>query len=476
MNILLYVVDALRADHLSCYGYHRETSPNIDRFAKDAIIYERCFAPSTWTRASATSLLTGTYPAVHGVRRSNDEFTADIPTLSRQLSKSGFRTAGFNANGNIAGQLGFEDEFDEYFDLYKDEKVLQERDTKNVAGELNPAVDDRIALPRAEDVNNAFIEWLSPSVEPFFSLCWTIDPHSPYQPPPEYRTFVDSDYDGDVDGSTESISRATTQEDFEHLENLYDGEIRYVDQQFGELVAELKGMDLYEDTLVILLGDHGEGFNEHGLVEHGHAPYEEMVHIPLLVKPPSSFDCTPNSVDSIVSLVDLFPTLCEYLDLTVPDPAMGIPFKPFGGDESREEAYIEVKMHEHTPAFVGVRDERWKYIEVDPPEKEQTTLEKLRHAVRTGNVKQIVRHPIHHLKNHLETPNTEGGMLFDLHSDPSESINRIDSHSEVVASLSAHVDDWREECRYRMNRVDHEEEEGMDARTEEQLRQLGYIE
>ena len=157
-NVLIYIVDALRADHLSCYGYHRPTSPNIDALAADpaAVRFTQAFAPSTWTKPVAASILSGCYPPAHGVRTRSDLFLRSVPRLPLLLQEAGYRTAGVSTIGNVSSSLGFALGFDQFVDLYKDPALAQQREVSNTgAWKLYFEEDTTVVLPLAEDVNAA---------------------------------------------------------------------------------------------------------------------------------------------------------------------------------------------------------------------------------------------------------------------------------------------------------------------------------
>jgi len=215
MNVLVYVLDALRADHVSCYGYDRETTPRIDELADEWIVYRNAFSPATWTKPVGASLLTGAYPPVHGARSREDVFNADVTRLPELLAPHGIYSVGFSTMGNVSASLGYGREFDEYHDLYKDPEIVKRRKTQDIdSEELDHEAADEIALPRAEDLSEHVIDWLKQNTDTdFFAFCWSIEPHIPYDPPDGHRQFVDPEYDGPVDGERESLSAVKTDAD-----------------------------------------------------------------------------------------------------------------------------------------------------------------------------------------------------------------------------------------------------------------------
>ena len=224
-NVLIYIVDALRADHLSCYGYHRPTSPNLDALAADpsAVRFTTVCSPSTWTKPVAASILSGCYPPAHGVRTRSDLFVRAVPRLPEALQAAGFATAAVSTIGNVSSPMGFAAGFDHFADLYKDPALVSRREVSNTgAWKLYFEEDTTVVLPLAEDVNASALSWLdgqskpvngskpAAPARPWFLFLWVLDPHDPYYPPPGYDRWRDPAYDGKIDGSAESVRRVRT--------------------------------------------------------------------------------------------------------------------------------------------------------------------------------------------------------------------------------------------------------------------------
>jgi arylsulfatase A-like enzyme len=268
-DIVLIVVDTLRADHVSLYGYPRRTTPHLETFARDAVTYVNAISPATWTVPAHGSLFTGRWPSFHGAERVASDrnlatpLAADVPTLAELLGGAGFRTAAFVANSAyVARVLGFDRGFAEFFD----------RDL-NVAG----------------DVESAVRRWL-PAAGRLFVFMNILDPHEPYEPPPPYdRRFPGKDATyGTMMTTLVYGGTPITPELRAHFLSQYDGEIAYTDDVLQRIVDELKRRGRYDDALIIVTSDHGELLGEHGLAGHGVAPYEELLHVPLVVKLPGS--------------------------------------------------------------------------------------------------------------------------------------------------------------------------------------------
>lgn len=281
-NVVIYVVDTLRADHLSLYGYERETSPRLERFASDALVYDKAYATSSWTRPSTASLLTGRYPLAHGAIKRADAISADVPMLGERLQDAGYTTAAFSTNVNVLPVWGFGRGFDHFYD-----------------------VDSETWRARSEQVNEAVFAHLDAhGEEPFFLYVHTRDPHVPYRPPPPFDAFWPAGEDDDV-------------------VNRYDGEIRANDHFFGELLDELRRRGLYNDTLVIFTSDHGEEMYDRGKIGHGYSLFEEVVGIPFAIKYPGNVDGGLRLAGP-ASLIDVMPTVLGVVGLDVPNEVDGV--------------------------------------------------------------------------------------------------------------------------------------------------------
>ncbi len=474
MHALVYVVDCLRSDHLSCYGYERETTPHIDALAADGLRYEQCFTPSTWTRPASVSLLTGTHPPTHGARHRGDLFPSTLSTLPESLSTAGFESVGISTMGNVSDTIGHDRGFDAFHALYKDEEIVRMRSgTSTTAEKLFHEDRPYIALPRAEDVTERLIPLLDAGDDHFF-FCWSIDPHLPFTPPETHRDFLDPEYDGPVDGNFDSLPDDPTPADITHLRDLYDCEIRYVDDEIGRLVDAFKDRDIYDESLFIVVGDHGEAFYEHGTVFHGNAPYEEVLHVPLVLKPPAHIDIGRESMSDVVSLVDLYPTLLEILQIeTWPESLQGRVLPPFGEPTGGDPVYSETQLRDFKPAYYSVRTDQWKYIETRRPSL-PTALRRLYRARDSISNPQYALATIRNAIQSVLSP-TVDRELFDLERDPGETTNLVVEREDVADRLQERLDAWLRECETHAD-AETTERGGIDAETVEQLKRLGYAE
>ena len=299
-NVLVFLVDTLRKDHLGCYGYDRQTSPNIDALAEDGIRFDTHMPQSTWTRPSVASLFTSLYPSFHGAEDWTDKMREDVPTLGAALAAAGYESHALFTNPNVLPVWGMGDEFTR---------------VTHIDYQAGAEVDD------ARVVNAAISTIQNTAGRPWFIYAHTMAPHDPYEPPAPYDTkFARVQHVG----TEEEISRQKTIEQ-------YDGEIGYVDEQFGRLVAELKRLGQYDNTLIVLLSDHGEEFWEHGGEIHGTSLYEELLGVPLIVKLPGN-ESAGKTRAALVQTIDIAPTILELVGAAAEPRFQGASFTDIIGD------------------------------------------------------------------------------------------------------------------------------------------------
>lgn len=295
-NILVIVVDALRADHLSSYGYARVTSPNVDRIAQQGVLFENAFPTSSWTLPSHASLLTGRYVYEHrvGWETENVLTNSPYPTLAEALRSRGYRTGGFSGNlfwftrdrGFDHGFIHFEDYFQSVADMVL--RTLYGRLIESFV--LRPlGFEDIPARKRASDINRALLRWIDRDREkPFFVFLNYMDVHDPYLPLQPYRNRFSKlkSPGGIVNWRVGRSQPKMTQQQLQGEIDAYDGAIAYVDEQISLLIAELQRRGVDDHTLIIITSDHGESFGEHGFYLHANSLYREEIHVPLILRWP----------------------------------------------------------------------------------------------------------------------------------------------------------------------------------------------
>jgi arylsulfatase A-like enzyme len=351
-------IDTLRADHLSAYGYARETSPEIDRLAARGVRFARAYAPASWTLPSHVSLFTSQLPSHHGVRHDEVALPPQAITLAELLSAAGYSTAGFVSWVYVGAAYGLGQGFDTYREL-----VDTARYEPASGGGAAPA----------EVVVDAALAWLGAKpARPFFLFVHLFDPHMDYAPPPPYDTMFGGD-SAASDGHYASLRRyipylgkpasEPPPAARSRIVALYDGEIRYADAQVGRL---LQAVDrLGEPSLVVLSSDHGEEFGEHGSFEgHGWTLYDEVLHVPLLLRLPGDAEAG-RVVDVPVSLLDVAPTVLEALGLPAQPGFDGRSLLALARGGSAPDGRLLVAQTDRAGARLrAVRGERWKRIEV----------------------------------------------------------------------------------------------------------------
>ena len=339
MNVLLITLDTLRADYLSCYGSKSVSTPAIDGLAARGVRFAKAIAQVPLTTPSHASILTGTYPQIHGVRDMGGfVLEKDVPTIASILGKAGFDTAAFVGSAVLNRHYGLDRGFVTYADQMKEESASQKL----------PGV---VAEVRGEVVTRRVLDWLekhqaSSPGKNFFAWVHYYDPHFPYDPPEPYRS--------------------------QHPKNLYAGEVAYTDAQVGKLIGWLSEGGLLERTLVVILSDHGESLGDHGEYTHGVFLYDSTMHIPMIIAGPGipSGRVVPQQVRSI----DVEPTIADLLGLSAGEKAQGVSLKSSlmeGREPMSNYCYMETLYPRTSHGWSelrGMRTEEWKLIVAPKPE------------------------------------------------------------------------------------------------------------
>jgi arylsulfatase A-like enzyme/Flp pilus assembly protein TadD len=337
-NLLVITIDTLRPDHLECYGYKEIQTPHINSLASDGILVEHAFAPIPLTLPSHASLFTGTWPMFHGVR----DFVGftlgkERTTLAEMLKAAGYSTGAVVGSAVLEARWGLNQGFDFYYDNFP---VVLERDWQPIAERRGDAV-----------VQQA-LQWLDQRRNrPFFLWIHLFDPHDPYEPPAPY--------------------------DRQYPDRPYDGEIAYTDENVGRILDYLKRHDLYRNSAIVLLADHGEGLGEHGEKYHGFFIYDATLRIPLIFKPAGSAVPGGRRLAGPLRIVDVVPTALQMLGLAgrVPDSEVqgrGAYSALLGKAAPADVVtYAEIFMpfyHFEWSPLTSIRQGRYKYIEAPKPE------------------------------------------------------------------------------------------------------------
>jgi arylsulfatase A-like enzyme len=346
-NVVLVTIDTLRADHLSCYGYDRPTSPNIDAFAREATLFTRAYSQSSWTKPATASLLTSHYPTMHGANLELSRLSDAETLVFEPMREAGYTTAVFSGNPWITPEYGFDQGVDRFYSVY-DERFARVTLLMQALKRVNRLVEGQARVynavkmlvqgelsttARDARLNAEALPWLAAQGDrPFFAYLHYMSPHHPYDPPPPWDTkFNPHPHDPPVtyyprksfyfyeEGEPLSPDRLAD------MIGRYDGDIGFVDDVFGRLVAELRRTGLLDRTVLIVTADHGEEFFEHRNWGHGHSVYNELLHVPF---------AAGARVDEPVMAVDVVPTILALAGVTSTAPMTGQSLVPLGSGKA----------------------------------------------------------------------------------------------------------------------------------------------
>jgi arylsulfatase A-like enzyme len=428
-NIVLITIDTLRADHLGAYGYERATSPNLDALATDAILFRNAFSVSSWTLPAHASILTGLYPAEHGVDKDISALPASAVTLAEVLRENDYETFAAVSHVYLSDRWGFDAGFTDF-------------DETAAIGSPHQPVAKRIV--------DSALGWLESreggkSNPPFFVWLHIFDPHWDYSPPSPYDTLFDPHYSGGLTGAYSSLAPyikavkgydtppPLADHDLRHLLALYDGEIAFVDAQLGRLFDALKARGDWDDTLVVAVADHGEEFMEHGSLEgHQWTLHDEVIQVPLMIRLPQQRS-RGKVVDSVVSTVGVAGTILDYVAIDSERRSLTAAIEGEKGRRAHvSEALLDLTVR-HRDRQLGLRTKDFKFI-----------------RFADGRV-QLFRHP----------------------QDPHEAEDVSDRRPNDVARLSRRVD----ELLHAMKRLSDAgaERQALSPRVRDRLRATGYL-
>ncbi len=316
-NVILVSIDSLRADHLGSYGYTANTSPTIDRLASKGVLFERAYSTTSWTLPAHAALLTGLDNQAHGVIDDGIGMAPGIETLAQAAQNAGLATTGFFSGPYLHPVFGFGRGFDSYINCTSYAATKQVALKKPLPHHMSHADVTNPILLTAVD------KWLStrsPAKRNFIFLhMW--DVHYDFVAPQHYVDMFDSEYAGTLNGrdfqNNKAIKPGMNPRDLQHLLALYDAEIRYTDETLGTILDRLEDAGLLNNSAVFIVADHGDEFLEHGRKGHRLTLFEEVLHVPMILNV-SGQSLGHKRVGKVVSLVDVFPTVCDLLDIQCP--------------------------------------------------------------------------------------------------------------------------------------------------------------
>jgi len=393
LNVLLVTLDTTRADRIGAYGWGKAKTPTIDALAAGGVRFADAYCPAPLTLPSHCSILTGTYPLYHKVRNNGSYYLGpEAVTLAERLKEKGYVTSAFVASFNVDSRFGLDQGFDTYDDKFSDDEML-----KTFRSEK-----------RADEVADSFLAWFEANDQKkFFSWVHFYDPHMPHDVPSPYKE--------------------------EFAEDLYDGEIAFMDHHFGRIIARLRERKVLDKTLIVIAGDHGEALGDKGELDHGIFIYDPTMKVPLIFY---GEKCLPGGlvVESRVRLIDIMPSILDLVKIPVNKDVQGASLLPFieGKKEGSLPCYLESYYPPETYGWselLGFIDGDWKYIRAPRPE------------------------------------------LYNLKEDKKEERNLLDKESKTAAlldkKLTAAIRDYSSKKEAGRRTLTREEEE--------RLRSLGYV-
>lgn len=449
-NIVLIVLDTTRADFLSSYGHPRNTSPNIDRLAREGVLFRRAYATDFWTLPSHASLLTGRHPTEIQATAETNQLPARATTLAEILLGAGYRTGAVVTNGWLNRERGFDQGFQEYFEMWR-------RVWRRHSPPAGRRFEGDLAIGLA-------IDWIADRAregDPFFLFVNLNTAHLPYTPHPEIlKRFLSPDRPASQVSRLQKVSGMwghlagkvkLDPTDLAILRELYEAEIATADLLVGRLIAALEGAGILDGTLVIVTSDHGENIGDHGMIDHLLSMYDTTIHVPLIMRYPKRF--RSGSVnEELVSLVDVVPTVLDISGLAPPDD---VPAARRRSLASRDASPPAAVFAENDRPINGVELMKKQF-----PDFDTRTIDQRMRMVRTEDHKLIWK----------ERGDVE---LFDLREDASEERDIAGRDAATREELLRILETWTDsldpgEVVPRL--------ESRDAESIEQLRELGYVE
>ncbi len=415
-NVILIVVDTLRADHLSCYGYNRNTTPVIDELSEQSVLFRNAISSAPWTTPSVVTAFTSQYPAAVGIEAEPIVLGNEFLTLAEILKGGNYDTKGIVSHILVSSTLGFDQGFNSY-------------DEENARGE------DHISSPSITEKAISYIE--RRGNDKFFLFLHYFDPHHSYILHENYDYYPDYDgalYSGQNVEELRKKAPDMAADDIEFVKALYDSEIAFTDGHIGVLFNKLKDLGLYDDTLIVVTADHGEEFLERGDYWIGHARklYQEQIHVPLIIKPAG--ESKQEIMEEYVSLMDLMPTIVDRADLTIPASYRheGETLRLDAGHQPRDSVIVS-----ETKSFSDLQSlilNGWKLI---------------------------------------YDAETDSRELYDLRKDPAEFGNVAMENQELLTEMEAILRDWNDHINSGRSQTDARQPKFTEEQLE-RLRGLGY--
>jgi arylsulfatase A-like enzyme len=425
-NLVLISLDTTRRDHLSVYGYERDTTPHLARFAAGGVRFEQAYAPTSTTAPTHATLFTSLYPITHRVLKNGQVLIAAHRTLAERLNEQGYATAGFVSSFVLDARFGASQGFDHWDDEFQ-------RETASVVDGQWEGAPFEVFDRRADATTERALAWLDElrgEGSPFFLFVHYFDPHQPYRPPAEFEVRF---------GSKEGAPN-----DLRSLVARYDAELAFTDHAVDRLLDAISTVERAANTLVVITADHGEGLMQHGHLGHGVHLYEEQVRVPLLLHWPGHLPAG-RVIKGPVSLIDLAPTVLELMGVEVEEGTMqghSLTGVLEGRSELDRERPIFLLRRHHEPGF-----------------EEGIRVAGVQYGLRRGAWKLIL------------APDEGPRQLYQLAHDPLERVNLAADEPERADALEREIEAWR--ARYERNET---APSAISEPDRERLRALGYVE
>ena len=504
-NVLFVVMDTVRKDHLTPYGYDRPTTPGLEAFAEEATVFEQAVAPAPWTLPVHASLFTGMYPSQHGADQENP-YLDGATTLAETLSAAGYDTACYSSNAWITPYTHLTDGFDDqdnFFEVMPGDflsgPLAKAWQTLNDNEALRAIADKLVSLgntaheylaggegadsktPAVIDQSIKFID----DSDQFFTFVNLMDAHLPYHPPKEFRDEfapgVDSTEVCQNSKEYNSGARDIGDNEWEDIRGLYDAEIAHIDSQLTRLFDHLKETGRWDDTMVVVCADHGELHGEHDLYGHEFCIYDQLVNVPLMVKHPK---LEQERREDQVELIDLYHTVLDSLGVEGGTPASA-------GDDvvalDRTRSLLSQDYREFKqPNDPGQRgDGKYAFVEYSRPVVELKQLEeKAKDAGITlpeqSRYYSRMRAARRREAKYIRIDRIED-EAYRLDEDPGETTNLADSDDELIRETEAMLSEFESAIGEAWDSADDGEVtddavQEMDEEAQERLRDLGYME
>jgi len=479
-NIVIVLCDDTRPDHMGCYGYGRNTTPGIDRIAREGTLYENCISPAVWTLPSVACLFTGTYNSLNGVFRGHPYLDSRFETLAEILGREGYRTLAVSNIAWISRGTRFDRGFQRFHqnwqlvqsrsDVAWDRRIGRVRARNMLAGPVSllNGVWGRYFWKRRDygalrttEVVERWIREAAGDTRPFFLFVHYLEPHLLFNPPEPYRSrfFRDS---GEVGRAMEVNQDALayaegrvqmTENDFALLRNLYDGEIAYTDHHVGRIASLLEDLGVGDTTALFITSDHGQNLGDHGLMSHRYCLYDTLLKVPLIARLPGVFDAGQRVSEQVQS-VDIYPAIMNMLGLEITPHLQGTSLLPAAlKSKSRDFAFAEYLASPSSMASTGLLEGKGMIAD-------GVRLDRKMRAVRARDFKLIKKYD----------PGEED-ELYNVMEDPGETENLCGTMPDEAARLGAVLDEWLSSFKQR----GFEGEDRVDPELKKQLEGLGYL-